>query len=394
MKLSGLLSVALFRGLTALIAFALILLLMHYLNVEDFASFSFYYTCFTLCSVLPNIGINNSVVLNNEDNKFTNQAVNIRIYQILFSLFFAFIIFILDIVDRILILACLAGVLSSIFDLQLSFKQAAKNLKLFAYFMPVKTSLVFFIALFTLITSETFVNDIFINLSIVFFLIFIFWFFKKINSNIKKIKINVEIYKASKNILLFEVLALLMARAEVFILTFYSNKGVIIKQDIANFWSSYNFILIISMLGTTLSSIMLPYMKESIGDYRKINRVANLTFLLMIILVVFVVISSYILGNYFLTQYKEIYKYIFFMGIGVCFSFISNIDRMKIVSGIGSNNRANIILITQFIFSIILNIILIYIWGVWGSIFTFVFIRAYAWFLMHYEVRNDSKYMG
>ncbi|MDC5554343.1 hypothetical protein OHX01_14785, partial [Acinetobacter baumannii] len=98
MKLSGLLSVALFRGLTALIAFALILLLMHYLDIAAFASFSFYYTCFTLCSVLPNIGVNNSVVLNNENNKFTTQAVNIRIYQILFSLLLAFIFFILDVV--------------------------------------------------------------------------------------------------------------------------------------------------------------------------------------------------------------------------------------------------------------------------------------------------------
>lgn len=87
MKLTGLISVALFRGLTALIAFALILLLMQYLNIGDFASFSFYYTCFTLCSVLPNIGVNNSVVLNNEDTTFINKAVNVRLYQILFSLF-------------------------------------------------------------------------------------------------------------------------------------------------------------------------------------------------------------------------------------------------------------------------------------------------------------------
>ncbi|HCA5052209.1 hypothetical protein V8P95_17565 [Acinetobacter baumannii] len=394
MKLSGLLSVALFRGLTALIAFALILLLMHYLDIAAFASFSFYYTCFTLCSVLPNIGVNNSVVLNNENNEFTTQAVNIRIYQILFSLLLAFIFFILDVVDSTLILACLAGILSSIFDLQLSFKQAAKNLKAFAYFMPIKTCLVFFIALITLFISDTFVNDIFINLSLVFFIIFIVWFFKNINNSIREVNKNIEIYKVGKNILLFEMLALLMARAEVFILTFYSSKEVVVKQDIANFWSSYNFILIISMLGTTLSSVMLPYMKESISDYRKINRIANLTFLLMVVLVVCVVISSYILGSYFLNQYKEIYKYIFFMGLGVCFSFISNVDRMKIVSGVGSNNRANMIIISQFIFSIILNIVLIYIWGIWGSIFTFVFIRAYAWFLMRYEVRNDSKYMG
>lgn len=86
------------------------------------------------------------------------------------------------------------------------------------------------------------------------------------------------VYKSSRDIFIFEVLALLMARAEVFILTFYNNKEVVIKQDIANFWSSYNFILVISMLGTTLSSIMLPYMKESLGDYRKINKISNLTF--------------------------------------------------------------------------------------------------------------------
>ena len=202
------------------------------------------------------------------------------------------------------------------------------------------------------------------------------------------------VYKFSRDIFIFEVLALLMARAEIFILTFYGDKEIVVKQDIANFWSSYNFILIISMLGTTLSSIMLPYMKESVGDYQRVNRIANLTFFLMVILIFFVVISSYVLGNYFLTQYNEIYKYVFFMGIGVCFSFMSNIDRMKIVSGLGSNNRANIIIVTQFIFSIILNNILIYIWGIWGAIFTFVVIRAYAWLLMHYEVKNDSKYMG
>lgn len=113
----------------------------------------------------------------------------------------------------------------------------------------------------------------------------------------------------------------------------------------------------------------------------------------MVLLIFIVVVSSYVLGNYFLTQYSEIYKFIFFMGIGVCFSFMSNIDRMKIVSGVGSNNRANIIVVTQFILSIILNIILIYIFGIWGAIFTFVFIRAFAWFLMHCEVKNDTKHM-
>lgn len=394
MKLSGLLSVALFRGITALIAFALILLLMQYLAIGDFASFSFYYTCFTLCSVLPNIGINNSVVLNNEDIEFTNKAVNVRIYQIIFSVCFASICLMIDMVDKTFIFSCLAGILSSIFDLNLSFKQARKNMKEFAYFMPIKTSLVFIIASITLVTSNNFVPDFFLNLCTVFFLICIVYLFKKLKSNVKNIKENIEVYKFGKNIFLFEALALLMARSEVFILTFYSNKGIVEKHDIATFWSSYNFILIISMLGTTLSSIMLPYMKESVGDYRKINKIINLTFLLMLILIILIVISSYVLGNYFLAQYSEIYKYIFFMGLGVCFSFISNIDRMKIVSGIGSNSRANIIIITQFAFSVILNITLIYVWGVWGAIFTFIFIRAYAWFLMRYEVRNDTKYIG
>lgn len=393
MKLTGLISVALFRGLTALIAFALILLLMQYLNIGDFASFSFYYTCFTLCSVLPNIGVNNSVVLNNEDTTFINKAVNVRLYQILFSLFFALVFFLAEIVDNLLIFACLAGILSSFFDLQLSFKQATKDLKKFAYFMPVKTSIVFIVALITLTVSNNFIEDVFVNLSIVFFLLSIVWFYKKINISIKDIKKNLMVYKSSRDIFIFEVLALLMARAEVFILTFYNNKEVVIKQDIANFWSSYNFILVISMLGTTLSSIMLPYMKESVGDYRKINKISNLTFFLMVLLIFIVVVSSYVLGNYFLTQYSEIYKFIFFMGIGVCFSFMSNIDRMKIVSGVGSNNRANIIVVTQFILSIILNIILIYIFGIWGAIFTFVFIRAFAWFLMHCEVKNDTKHM-
>jgi len=394
MTLTGLISVALFRGLTALIAFALILLLMQFLNIGDFASFSFYYTSFTLCSVLPNIGVNNSVVLNNEDTTFINKAVNVRFYQILVSLLFALIFFITGIVDNIFVFACLAGVLSSCFDLQLSFKQASKDLKKFSYFMPIKTSIVFVVVIITLIISNNFVEDIFFNLSVVFFLLSVIWFLKKINISIKNIKQNLMVYKFSRDIFIFEVLALLMARAEIFILTFYGDKEIVVKQDIANFWSSYNFILIISMLGTTLSSIMLPYMKESVGDYQRVNRIANLTFFLMVILIFFVVISSYVLGNYFLTQYNEIYKYVFFMGIGVCFSFMSNIDRMKIVSGLGSNNRANIIIVTQFIFSIILNIILIYIWGIWGAIFTFVVIRAYAWLLMHYEVKNDSKYMG
>lgn len=394
MKLMGVFSVAFFRGLTALISFILILLLMHYLSIDSFSSFSFYYTCFTLCSVLPNIGINNSIVLDSENNDFKRKAINVRVYiGLIASFIFLFFLFFQK-NDMIFLYACIAGVLSSIFDMQLSFKQATKNIKSYAYFMPLKTGLVFIIALLTIFLAENFVNYFFLNLLIFFGIVFFIWILFFRFTELTNFVENIKIYKLSQHILLFEFLALLMARSEIFILTFYETKNIIGKIDIASFWASYNFILIISMLGTTLSSVILPYMKENVNDYSAINKITNITFSIMLVVILLVVLVSYLIGNYFLIQYSEIYIYILLMGLGVCFSFLSNVDRMKIISGAGSNSKANKIIIFQFLLSVVLNIVFIYIYGVWGAIFTFIFIRAFAWYFMKREVENASKYMG
>ena len=378
------------RAFTAGVAFCTMLLLMWVLNIEDFAKYSFYFTFFTFCSVIPNIGVNNHIVLDNDNKDYKIAVIENRqitcivlvIVTALFGLLFK--------IDEVLILSCISGFISSIYDLNLSIVQSSKNMKNYAFVMPIKTMSIFCAALISLLFKENFLFSFFSILLIFFLFSFIVWFIFNFKQRLRP-KFNIEIYQKSKNFLIYEVATLILIRCEVFILSYYLGKKIIEDSDLANYWASYNFILIISIIGTTMSSLILPYLNDKKLKKIELDNVVRKTSILMIILIGILFLFSYVLSEFFINKYSGLHLYILFMSIGVFLSFISNIDRLKIMAGMGSNEYANKVVIGQLVFAIVTNLILIYYYAIFGAVLSYLLVRLFGYIMLKFEISKHSK---
>lgn len=384
MNLNILFKVVFWRGLTAIFSFLTVIFCMRMLSVDQFADYSLAFTIYTAFCLIPNIGINNFYVYENAASGLDLKQYNIKIYFIAL-LFIFYVISLFDLVKDIYIYAAMSGILGSIFDYKLVEYQAKKNFKKYALFMPART-LIFFIiviSVFFFKNNKEIVKNIF-ETTLLVFLIYYLWSIKdKFNSSLIMVKDNLSIYTGAYSFLVYEICVLLMVRAEVWILSIYTNWGLS-KVDVANYWAAFNFILIVSILGNTLANIILPYIKSEIQkDILILNNMIKKVALMMLgILLVTIFFVDYISDILFNKNYENLTSYVAVLGVGVFFGFLSNIERLRLIKN--KNNMIDKMVIVQLIFCLILNFILIFFLHIWGAILAYVLVRLFSYISFKY----------
>ncbi|HAV2914276.1 TPA: oligosaccharide flippase family protein [Acinetobacter baumannii] len=377
MTLTILFKVAFWRGLTAILSFLTVMLCMKNLSVNDFAEYSFAFTIYTAFCLLPNIGINNYIVLEEGRDKLINKNNNIKIY---FSIIVvaAFLLNYFGFLSNLLFFAVAGGVFGSIFDYYLSRFQAKKQFLKYSIMMPVRT-LFFFIGVLLVfyVFNNKSVSEIFKISALIYFVFYTLFILKNLNKDFFNLKSNLSLYIGSLSFLIFELCALLMMRSEVWVLSFYSEKIGLPKSDIANYWAAFNFIMIISMLSSTLSNVVLPYIKKSQeNNFSSLKGIVNKVSIIMVVLLILSSFLAYIMTIfYFNSDYSNLSVYVLVLGVGVFASFLANIERLKLMVG-EKNKSVDRLVVFQVIFSIIMNLIFIYFLGIWGAIFTFIMVRV------------------
>ncbi len=377
MTLNILFKVAFWRGLTAILSFLTVMLCMKHLDVNDFAEYSLAFTIYTAFCLFPNLGVNNYVVLEEGSSVLIEKNDNIKIYFSIIALFAGFLNY-FHILNDLLFFAVAGGIFGSIFDYNLSKYQAKKQFYKYAMMMPIRTLLFLIGVLIVFYVSKNgSVNDIFKISAFIFFVFYIFFVLRRINRNFFDLRFNLSLYIGSFSFVIFELCALLMMRSEVWVLSFYSEKINLPKSDIANYWAAFNFIMIISMLSSTLSNIVLPYIKNGREDnFSSLGKVVNKVSILMIGLLLLSSLLAYIMSIfYFSNDYESLPIYVFVLGIGVFASFLANIERLKLMVG-QENKKIDRLVVFQVFFSLIMNLLFIYLWGIWGAIFTFIMVRV------------------
>lgn len=388
MNLNILFKVVFWRGLTAILSFLTMFLCMKEMDVNNFADYSLAFTIYTAFCLLPNMGINNQTVLENKNLKLIEKNNNIKIY---FSviIFFAYIIYYCKIIEDIYFFAVVAGISSSIFDYYLVKLQAKKQFVKYSLFMPLRTGIFLLGILITFYIFKSInVIDIFKNIAIFFSFVYFLYIVKNINYKTLNIKSNFSIYRDSYSFLIFDLCALLMMRAEVWILSFYNQIIALPKANIANYWAAFNFIMIVSIMSSTLANVILPYIKESKNDkFSKLNLLISKVILIMIILLIISVVLSYLATIfYFNDNYKKLPYYVLTLGIGVFFSFLANIERLKLIAY--ECKGVDKIVVNQLLISIVFNFIFIYLLGIWGAIITFISVRLFSYICFNYKLRK------
>lgn len=377
MTLTILFKVAFWRGLTAILSFLTVMLCMKNLSVNDFAEYSFAFTIYTAFCLLPNIGINNYIVLEEGGDNLIKKNNNIKIY---FSIIVvvAFLLNYFGFLSNLLFFAVAGGVFGSIFDYYLSRFQAKKQFLKYSIMMPVRT-LFFFIGVLLVfyVFNNKSVSEIFKISALIYFVFYTLFILKNLNKDFFNLKSNLSLYIGSLSFLIFELCALLMMRSEVWVLSFYSGKIGLPKSDIANYWAAFNFIMIISMLSSTLSNVVLPYIKKSQeNNFSSLKGVVNKVSIIMVVLLILSSFLAYIMTIfYFNSDYSNLPVYVLVLGVGVFASFLANIERLKLMVG-EKNKSVDRLVVFQVIFSIIMNLIFIYFLGIWGAIFTFIMVRV------------------
>lgn len=382
--------VAFWRGLTAILSFLTIILCMKNLSIDDFAEYSLVFTIYTAFCLLPNLGINNYMVLEEGDKKIIEKNDNIKIY-FAFFVFGAYLLKNLNIIDDIIFYAVAGGIFSSVIDYNLSKYQARKEFHKYSLMMPLRT-LVFLLGVifvFYANVNKSIINIFYIT-GLIYLCFYLFFFFRNIKLSFFCFKANLSIYALSTSFLVFELCALLMMRLEVWVLSFYSEYINLSKLDIANYWAAFNFIMIMSMVSSTLANVVLPYIKKNKeNNFSSLKKIINKVSILMIFSLIISIFFSYLMSIfYFDSNYKILPVYVFFLGLGVFVSFKANIERLKLMAGT-ENSKVNKFVIFQVLMSFLMNIVFIYFFGVWGAIFTFIIVRLLSW-LFFKSVRDRN----
>lgn len=387
MNLNILFRVVFWRGLTAVLSFLTMFYCMRNMSVYDFSDYSFAFTVYTAFSLLPGMGINNQVALDNGNIKLIEKNNNVKIY---FSLFILVIIgaYSFALIQSLIFFAMIGGIASSIFDSYLVSLQAKKEFIKYSLFMPVKTAIILIVVVLTAyFLKKADVQFIFRNIAIIFMFFYVIFVLFKINSHTLDFKNNLSIYRDGFSFLVFDLCAMLMMRAEVWILSFYNSFINLPKENIANYWAAFNFIMIVSIMGSTLANLILPYIKESAeNNFSKLNVLIRKVIMIMFLLLIVSVFASYIASKYYLSSsYNFLPYYVLSLGVGVFFAFLANIERLKLMGyGVKGVDR---IVINQFLISIVCNFIFIYLFGIWGAVLTFIIVRLYSYLSFSKKVK-------
>lgn len=387
MNLNILFKVVFWRGLTAILSFLTMFYCMKNMSVYDFADYSFAFTIYTAFALIPGMGINNQVALDNQNVELIEKNNNVKIYFLLIILVI-FGAYACSLIENIVFYAMIGGIASSIFDYFLVVLQAKKSFIKYSLFMPVKTTIILAIVFLTsTYLKEAEVQLIFKNIAIIFMIFYIVFVLFKINLHTFDLKYNFSIYKDGFSFFVFDICAMLMMRAEVWILSLYSGLINLPKENIANYWAAFNFIMIVSIMGSTLANLVLPYIKESAeSNFSKLNILIRKVIIIMFALLIISSLASYIASTCFLSSsYKMLPYYVLSLGIGVFFAFLANIERLKLM-GYGSKGIDKIV-INQFLISIICNLIFIFIFGIWGAVLTFIIVRLYSYLSFSKKVK-------
>ncbi|WP_161419621.1 hypothetical protein [Acinetobacter haemolyticus] len=363
--------------MTAILSFLTVMLCMKNLEVADFAEYSLAFTIYTAFCLLPNIGINNYIVIEEGQSTLIEKNNNIKIYFSIIAII-AFFLNYFGALNDLLFFAVAGGIFGSVFDYALSKYQAKKQFLKYSIMMPTRTLLFFLGVLLVFYVYENkSVNEIFKISTLIYFVFYMFFVFKNFNKSFFNFKANLSLYVGSLSFLIFELCALLMMRSEVWVLSFYSEKINLPKSDIANYWAAFNFIMIISMLSSTLSNIVLPYIKKSKEDnFSSLSGVVNKVSIIMIALLVLSSLLAYLMTVfYFTSDYMNLPIYVLVLGVGIFASFLANIERLKLMVG-EENKKVDRLVVFQVVFSLIMNFLFIYLWGIWGAIFTFIMVRV------------------
>lgn len=374
-------SVAGSRLASAAVTFITSLFLIQELSITEYGNLFFLISLITFFSTLPNVGINNFFVYNNECGKL-DSWIYTKVIVFLIAILFVTPLFIT--LDREIMYAVLIGLIFSLFDTALTAYQAQQKFKLYSLLLPAKN-----IALLILLCvfSKNGLNLNLLNAYCVTALLFtIPLIFLLVDNSPPSSFFSLELLKGAKGFFLFEFFALIIIRSETWLIKFFESLDIVEHKTLGIYGIVFGLCSGLSIVSNSIQSVLLPKIKKN-ADFLHGRALSTLWFYTLA-----VGVSYYLLVNIFLFFYKKdvfslsvICSAIFIMGI--CASFISSLLRLRIFN-VGAERKLNTIYVVQLILTFLFGGIFIMLWGAIGAAISFTFVRVTGLLLMINIVRN------
>ncbi|MEQ3443952.1 polysaccharide biosynthesis C-terminal domain-containing protein [Pseudoalteromonas sp. BZP1] len=353
--------------------------------MTDYANFSFLFSIFTAAMLLPSLGINNAYVVNNftiSSHDFDTSKVIVGLSLLLLLLIASFFV-----EDKLYIYAILSGILGAGFDHVLSKYQAKESFKIYNLLLPIRSVLLLFIMLYVLFYYKShFIEYFFKAVSIVLsVIVFIYLTKVKILFNHRVFHSLLSLFTASKGFIVFEFSVLILMRLEVWLLTFFVTLGFLQAESIAYYWASFSFVFLLPIISSSLTTVLLPTLKKQSGlDGAK----KKLIIIFMMMVFGYISLACFAVDFLYGDKYQQTLIILPFMGVGVFFSFMANLERLSLVS-FGKEAKGNKICYCQLLASVLLNSLLIPFIGLYGAVVSFVLVRFISLLGFHFTLKRE-----
>jgi len=385
LKLVG--GVAIFRSASAAVTFLTSLILMRALSPADYGVYAFYFSVFTMAVLLPGVGVNNGFVSYSSADSSENAVLEMYIAKtglVIAGVAVVGAAYWLGIIDSTAAACVAAGLLFSNGEFLLSVKQSKKKFTIFALLLPLRSlTMAAVIIVYVYVLRERSPTDIFF-----YFLgvgvLSLFCTAWPIITEATYPKVHWSVCKAvlltGLPFIYFEAAAMIMLRAEVWILTYFAAHHVISTKDVGSYMAGYNFAFALPLLTSSIYSVLLAHTKKegsfSTPEFRSAER--RLIVAATLFGILYATTAS--VTAHFLFPNKYVYLNYTIVGVaaGMLLSFFASLERLKALNK-GLDRQTNYVTTLQIVTSLGLNAIFIFLFGIRGAIVAFVMTRLVAY---------------
>ncbi|WP_318411724.1 lipopolysaccharide biosynthesis protein [Photobacterium leiognathi] len=372
------------RLLSAILTFLTSLLVLKFSSIEEYGKYFFSLSIITLFTTLPNIGINNKFIYSHIKNEKVNYYLVAKVIIILLLLFLSF--FINTIYQYDYIFCVLSGLSISLFESVLTLLQAREKFTKYSLYLPIK-SVIILILTFILVNNDFDPIFAYYCFSLISVLIFIIYCFNELRDLVfEDLSKAYGLVTLSAGFLLFELSALLIIRAETWLLKYFTDLSIIQSESLGIYGTIFSICTGLSIVSNSVISLLLPKIREN-RSYLEKSKLILMFLSGLVFCIVYYSLSVYVIKFIKPEILSITTKYMMFIVFGMLLSFMGSLFRLKLVND-KREKELNYIYISQLIITLVFGASFIYIYGVSGAFISFFIVRLYGTFIMWYKIKS------
>lgn len=262
------------------ISFLITLILMAILDVPDYGDFVVYFSLYSTIPFFLDVGLNNSFtaigskVLNDGEEKFrryTGTYLSVKFLGSFIVIVFSTLIYLTGYINLLMVQTIVLGTFLGIWESLLTIYKTQQKFKVLSILLPIRNvvALAGFIVVRIFIESPRFDQYLVaIMLAPLIMSVSVYIFSFRIYTVRFDNVIAKNIARSSIWVALFTLTTALHARADVYMIKYFANSGILDKNELGIYSATFSLIMIANLITSTFAEALLPrFSRESNHSY-------------------------------------------------------------------------------------------------------------------------------